>query len=174
MKILKIIVLQAFWYIAVVYGHLYQWPILGLSAILAIANYTVYKPQITKAHYAFCLFFFVTYGVIQEWLFQKIGLVDYAQENFPLWLTSLYFVFLAYYGDLFNYLSKKSPAFLFIMGALGGISAYYGGAKISPIVVQTPIYYLAIGLSWGIFFPVSFKVFYEGFIWNRILKKVMS
>ena len=169
MKILKIIILQAFWYLAVMYGYLYQTPILVASILLAILNYIAYKPQISKGQYAFTLFIFVGYGLIQEWLFQKVGLVDYAQNSFPLWLTSLYFVFIAYYGDLFNYLSKKSALLHFLLGALGGVAAYYGGAKISPIIVLSPLYFLALAMSWGVFFTLSFKVFYEGFMWNKIL-----
>jgi dehydrogenase/reductase SDR family member 12 len=169
MKILKILILQAFWYLSVLYGHLYQSPILIAAILLAVANFIVYKPQISRGHYTFTLFIFVTYGVFQEWLYKKIGLVDYGQDSFPLWLTSLYFVFITYYGDVFNYLSKKSSLLLFVLGAAGGLSAYYGGVKISPIEVLSPVYYFAIALSWGIFFPISFKIFYEGFIWNKIL-----
>lgn len=169
MKILKVIILQAFWYMSVAYGHIYQLPFLLTAVTLSGLNYIIYRPSITKAHYLFTLILFVLYGILQEGIFENLGLVNYGQESFPLWLTSLYFVFIAYYGDLFNYLSKKQPMILSLIGALGGISAYYGGAKISPIEVLSPYYYLAVGIGWGIFFPISIKIFYEGFMWNKIL-----
>lgn len=168
MTIAKIIILQIFWYIAVMYGYLYQYPILLVSILLAVANFFIYRPNINIKHYLICLALFVFYGMSQEWLFQYFDLVDYNQESFPWWLTALYFVFIAYYGDIFNYLESKSNGLLFLMGALGGLAAYYGGAKISPIIVNSPNYYFAVALSWGIFFPLSIRVFYR---FNQLPKK---
>lgn len=169
MKLIKVIILQIFWYIAVMYGHLYQYPILLASLLMAGFNFFVFRPSVTIKHYFMTLTIFVIYGIVQEWLFQKLGLVDYNQESFPWWLTSLYVVFIAYYGDLFNYLEKKSNLLLFAMGAVGGFAAYFGGAKLSPIKVKSPNYYLAVAISWGIFFPLSFKIFYKST--NQSLKK---
>jgi dehydrogenase/reductase SDR family protein 12 len=169
MTVLKVILLQAFWYLAVAFGHKYQIPILLSAVTLCVANYFIYKPSVTKGHYFFTLSFFILYGLFQEALFEGLGLVSYGQESFPFWLTALYFVFIGYYGDLFNYLSKKPVSLLFVIGSLGGISSYFGGAKISPIEVLSPYYYLAVGIGWGIFFPLSIKIFYEGFMWNKIL-----
>ncbi len=169
MTLLKIIVLQGFWYLAVAFGYQYQLSILIAAVIISVVNYIIYRPSVTKGHYFFSLCFFVLYGFAQESLFEILGLVNYSQENFPLWLTSLYFVFIAYYGDLFNYLSKRGVPLLSLIGALGGITSYYGGVKISPIEVLSPLYYLAVGIGWGIFFPLSIKLFYEGFMWNKIL-----
>ncbi len=169
MTALKVIILQGFWYVSVALGFKFQLPIFLTSMALAFANFFIYKPQVTRGHYLFSLVFFVLYGIVQEGLFESLGLVNYGQESFPLWLTALYFVFIGYYGDLLNYLSKKSVPLLALIGALGGISAYYGGSKLSPIEVLSPLYYLAVGIGWGIFFPLSIKVFYEGFMWNKIL-----
>ncbi|GAB4417208.1 MAG: hypothetical protein OHK0056_26050 [Bacteriovoracaceae bacterium] len=168
-KLVKIIILQVFWYIAVMYGHLYQYPILVASLIFALANFFIYRPSVTLKHYPAVLLIFVLYGMAQEWLFQEVGLVDYNQDSFPWWLTSLYIVFIAYYGDLFNYLEKKSLLLHFVMGAVGGIAAYYGGAKISPIQVQSSLYYLAVGISWGIFFPLSIKIFYSKVFFKSVV-----
>lgn len=169
MKILKVLTLQGFWYLSVSHGHQYQLPIFFLGVALSFLNYYLYRPAISKGHYLFTLGLFVTYGLLQESLFEYLGLVNYAQEGFPFWLNSLYFIFIAYYGDIFNYMSKKSSLLLALIGAIGGVLSYYGGVKISPIEVLTPMYYLAIAIGWGIFFPLSFKVFYEGFMWNKIL-----
>lgn len=169
MTVLKVILLQGFWYLSVALGYKFQIPIFFMAVSLCVANYFIYKPSVTKGHYCFTLGCFIFYGIFQEGLFESLGLVSYGQESFPFWLTALYIVFIGYYGDLFNYLSKKPAALLFVVGALGGISAYYGGAKISPIEVLSPYYYLAVGIGWGIFFPLSIKIFYEGFMWNKIL-----
>ncbi|MDC1175449.1 DUF2878 family protein, partial [Bacteriovoracaceae bacterium] len=169
MKILKIVVLQLFWFLAVSTNQKYQVPLFLLSIIIAIANFKIYKPQISRGHYIFTTVLFVLYGMTQELSFEKFGLVKYNQSSFPLWLTSLYVVFIAYYGDIFNYLYKLPKALVFIIGAVGGIAAYYGGVKISPIEVQSSLYYVFVGLGWGAFLVFSFKIFYEGFLWNKLL-----
>ncbi len=167
MTIVKAIILQGFWYLSVSCGYEYEIPILVSAILLSLANFFIYRPSITKGHYLFCVLFFVLYGFIQENLFEQLGLVDYGQESFPLWLTALYIVFIGYYGDLLNYLSKKPLPILAIVGALGGVSSYYGGAIISKIEVLSPFYYLALALGWGLFFPLSIKIFYEGLLWNK-------
>jgi len=169
MKILKVIILQAFWYLAVVYGHKYQTSIILLSLFILVLNYIFYQVKVSKAHYIFTLIFFILYGLVQESMAKKLGLVSYGSETFPFWLSSLYIGFLPYYGDIFNYLAEKSKYLLVAMGFIGGIAAFYSGSKISNIEVLSPYYYLLIGLSWGIFFPLSMKIFYEGFMWNKLL-----
>lgn len=169
MKIAKILFLQAYWYICVAYGYQYEIPLFIAAIVFIISNYFIYKPKVTKGHYLFSLGFFVIYGIVQESLFEKLNLVDYNQETFPLWLTSLYVVFLGYYGDILDYLSEKPKFFHFLLGAIGGFSAYFGGAKLSPIEPLTNLYFVAVAIGWGIFFPLSIKIFYEGFMWNKIL-----
>ena len=158
-NLLKIIVLQIFWYIAVYFGHLYQLSIFVSSFVLVALNYALYKPNISLKNYLIFLSSFICYGFFQEWLFQKLGLVNYHQTNFPLWLTSLWVVFVCYYGDIFNYMYKIKPIFLTFMGGFGGVLAFYGGAKISLLEALSPWYYVGIFISWAVFFPLSLKLF---------------
>lgn len=168
-KLAKILFLQGYWYLAVAFGAAYQTPLFLVALGFAALNYVLYKPPVTRGHYLFSLIVFVLYGLFQEGLFEKLGLVDYNQDSFPLWLTALYVVFIGYYGDILDYLSVKPIWIQFLLGAFGGIMAYYGGAKISSLEVLSPLYFLGVGIGWGLFFPFSFKVFYEGFMWNKLL-----
>jgi dehydrogenase/reductase SDR family protein 12 len=169
MIILKLIILQIFWYLTVTFGSSYQFPILFLATLIVVINYIIYKPKITKGHYLFSIIFFIGYGFIQESLFDYLNLVEYNQKSFPLWLTALYLVFICYYGDVFNYLKDKSLLFLSGLGAIGGLITYIGGIAITPIESLTPFYYFAVAIGWAIFFPLSIRVFYEGYFWNKIL-----
>lgn len=169
MKIIKIITLQLFWYLAVLGGSEYQNITLTSAIAICTLNFYLFKPSVTIGHYLFTLIFFVFYGFAQEFSLQEFGLVNYNQNSTPLWLLSLYIVFLAYYGDIFNYLSNKSKSLLFFIGSFGGVAAYYGGSKISSLEILSPYYLIAIAISWGAFFILSFKVFYGGYMWNKIL-----
>ena len=138
------------------------------SLVFIIFNYLAFKP-LRLGHYVFTLLFFVIYGFIQDYSVLKLQLVDYHQASFPWWTTALYISFLGYYGDAFNYLTKKSIGFHFFIGLAGGAFSYFSAVKVSPIEVINSWYYLIIGISWGIFFPLSIKVFYEGLMWNKLL-----
>lgn len=154
----KIIVLQVFWYIAVYFGQQYQTVIFSTSLILATLNYFIYKPNLKIKHYFSLLTGFIVFGLLQEWLLERLGLVNYNQESFPLWLTSLWVVFVCYYGDIFDYMYKIKPYFLILMGGVGGVAAFYGGAKISPLEPLSNQYFIAIFISWAIFFPGSILI----------------
>ena len=168
-KVIKAIFLQLYWYVIVYYGSEFQNILLVTSFILVGLNFIILKPQITKGHYVFTLILFILYGLVEESIFSAIGLVDYHQESFPLWFTSLWMMFLCYYGDIFNYLASKSWILHFFLGGIGGVFAFYGGTKISSIEAMTSYYYVAIFFSWAVFYPLSMKVFYGGFMWNKIL-----
>ena len=169
MKLFKIIFLQFFWYVAVLKGSEYQVTIFLTAILFSFLNFKFYKPAISLGHYLFTISIFILYGLTQEILLEWLGLVNYNQDSIPLWLLSLYVVFIGYYGDIFNYLSKKSNFLLFTLGSLGGVIAYYSGSKISSIEILTPYYLILVAISWGTFFMLSFKVFYDGFIWNKLL-----
>jgi hypothetical protein len=84
----------------------------------------------------------------------------------------LYFIFICYFGDIFNYLAKCSFIKVSLFGALGAAMSYGAGAgaEISnTIEVLSPCYFYLIAISWSIFFPVAIKVFYSGFGWHKLL-----
>lgn len=169
----KIILLNIFWYAAVYFGPSeFGFVLFPIALILTFINLKVYKPAVAKSHYFFTLAFFIVYGFLQDYIVLKLGLINYNQSSFPFWLTSMYVVFICYYGDIFNKFQKLHAGILFIVGALGGGAAYFGGAKIAGLTIydSTSLYYWGIvALSWGVFFPLSIKIFYEGFMWNKIL-----
>ena len=138
------------------------------SLVFILFNYLAFKP-LKFGHYVFTLSFFVIYGLIQDYGVLKLNFVDYHQVSFPWWTTALYISFLGYYGDAFNYITKKSIGFQFLIGLAGGAFSYFSAVKVSPIEVFSNWYYVIIGIGWGFFFPISIKVFYEGFMWNKLL-----
>ncbi len=157
MIIIKAIFLQIFWYICVYFGPVYQLPITGLTIFLIIINYRVYKPKISLRNYIFLVIFFCIYGVVETLLFSKLSLIKY--EYFPLWLISLYVIFICYYGDIFNYLEKQAIWLLSLIGGVGGAFAFWGGVKISGLEILNNKYYFGVFISWSLFFPISIILF---------------
>lgn len=166
--ILKIIILQVFWYFAVVYGPEHELTAIIVAYLIVMADIAINKRDELGKH-VFALAFFVIYGAVQDGLANYLKLVR-TDSLLPIWLNSLWVVFIAYYGDVFNKFAKLKVYVLSAIGALGGVLAFYSGAKLSPgLEVINHYYYSYIALSWGLFFPLSLKIYYEGFIWNKLL-----
>lgn len=153
--------LQLFWFLAVGLPHEYQNYIFAGSLLIAVLNYFIFRPSVKPLHYIIFLFFLTGFGFLHDLTFYKLGWVNYHQDSFPLWLTSLYVVFICYYGEPFKAISRCQTWIQFILGGLGGITSYYGGARLAGINVESNLYYLGIFFAWSLFFPVSLYLFYK-------------
>jgi hypothetical protein len=159
MILLKVIILQAFWFLAVKSDSGYEATIFVISILLVALNFLIFKPKILLKSYVGVLVFFILYGVTEIKFFEYLDLVEYGQESFPLWLLSLYPIFLGYYGDIFNKFTKLPLLVLNLIGGLGGVSAFWSGAKLSQLTILSDYYLLGIFISWAIFFPLSLNLF---------------
>jgi dehydrogenase/reductase SDR family protein 12 len=104
-------------------------------------------------------------------LLEQLNLVDYGQAGFNWWLNSMYIAFLCYYDDLFKKFINVKKHYLMLLGFLGGMLAYRGGAALSPMAVQDLNYYLWVGLSWSLFFPLSLWVYHTESPWQDLLDR---
>lgn len=158
--IFKAIILQLFWFLAVFFGPAYPYAVLALSVILSVLNYIFYSPIVKKEIYIALSLAFVVFGTFHDFSLQFFGLIDYVAEDFPIWLLSLYVVFICYYGDLFNAINRLPKLVQFVLGGAGGLSAYIGGAKIAGFVILGQGFMVFVALAWGTFFVLSLKAFY--------------
>ena len=161
MLIAKILFLQVFWYIVVYFSTKLEVTFLSIALIFSILNYFIYVSHISVKKYFLAVFLFTLFGIYEINSASYLGLIDYKSATFPMWLLALYTIFICYYGDAFNYLSKLPIVVLSLMGALGGCFAFYGGVKISSIEVLDNLYFVLIGINWAIFFPLSIHLFYK-------------
>lgn len=162
MKIaIKAILLQIFWFIAVLFGPDYSQFVLVASLVLAIANFIIFRPVQNFSMYFATLIVFTLFGALHDYSLEYFKLINYGNTDFPVWLLSLYIVFICYYGDIFNSLYKLAKPVQFVIGGAGGISAYVGGAKLANFSILSSGLYLFIFLAWGTFFVLSLKAFYS-------------
>ena len=159
--VIKALLLQAFWFLAILFGESHQSLIILSAFSLAWLNFFIYRPFVGGKTYFLFLVFFMIFGLFHDLSISWFGLISYESDQFPLWLTSLYIVFLCYYGDIFNYLSKLNWHLQFMIGASGGVSAYLGGAKLANFSILSPWFYFYVTTLWGIFFVISLKSFYR-------------
>lgn len=162
--VLKLITLQAFWFLAVVGGpilnDIFIYPV---AIALTILNYFFYKPDISAAKYALLILFFALYGFLEGALLQYFSLGSFPEGYYPLWMNSLFVVFICYYGDALNKFQGLSKLLKFFIGGVGGALAYYSGSKFGSLIIgeSSPSFFIFVFFSWGIFFVVSMDLFYK-------------
>lgn len=100
------------------------------------------------------------YGLIQDFTLISIGLMDTNSFFPPIWLISMWIVFIAYYDDFFVRL-KDNKMINPIIGGLGGLMAYWGGTGLAGVEVTSPFWFsVIVFLSWFIFFPLSLWLYF--------------
>ena len=125
MLLVKAVTLQCFWFLCVKLGPDYNYLLMLLASFLCLINYVVYKPNTSKAKYLFCITLFTLLGIVVDFIPKELGWAVYPGDAFPLWLTSLYIIFICYYGDIFDRFAKMNSALIFMIGFVGGGFAYY-------------------------------------------------
>lgn len=163
--LIKIIILNAFWYAAVYFGpqsNLIEQIIFLISLLLVVANYFIYQVKMPAKKYFMMLIYFLVYGYIQDLALSYYGLVQYPSLFPPYWLLSMYAVFLCYYDDIFLKFRNFSLEVKIVIGMFGGPIAYLGGAKIADLIIPPDAkfwYIVFLAISWGIFFPASLEAY---------------
>ena len=160
---LKAIFLQVYWFYAVYYGPKIHdlWIALPCLAIVTM-NFIIYKPKITSLRYIFLVILFSLYGFFQDYIFVKTGVLSYNENYLPVWINTLFWVFIVYYGDIFNYLAKMNKILLALIGGIGGCMAYLGGSRLGSIEHgEMVVFFAGVFISWAIFFPLSIWLWYE-------------
>lgn len=173
--LLKIIFLQFFWLFIVFFGIGISPSILiFLSIALLVLNYIYYGPQISWGRYVFLLLVFGILGYLHDKFL--IGFHIITNKNYTLGYVSLWIIFLAYYGDIFNKLVKLSHVQLALIGGVGGVISYWSAYNLGAITILNNlqwIYFFATFFMWAIFFPFSIWLFYTDKYWDYFLDKTI-
>ena len=122
----------------------------------------------------FVALLFTTFGYIHD--SSLIWLKIIPSESYSYGFLSLWIVFIAYYGDVFNKLKELPLLFLAILGGIGGSLAYWSAFKLGALRISQDSYtcYLIFVFAfWTIFFPLNMWIFYEDKYWNYILDKTI-
>ncbi|MBC7538454.1 MAG: SDR family NAD(P)-dependent oxidoreductase [Bacteriovorax sp.] len=175
MIILKIILLQLFWFSVVFFGNsVSSYLPLFASFILVIVNYYVFAPKISLARYSFLIILFTLFGYLHDTSFIWLNIIT--KKSYHIGFLSLWIIFIAYYGDIFNKLKNIPTFFLSILGALGGSLAYWSAYKLGALSIlpgRETTYVVVPFTLWAVFFPSSMWLFYKDKYWNYFLDKTI-
>ena len=163
--IIKIILLNVFWFLCVKYGSQEkELEFFGFSLFLILINFFTLNKSISFFKYLGYLLFFIIFGIAQDGVMFYLEIFNFKSTQSILWLTSLWVVFLAYYGDILNKFKDFEIWKLSLLGAGGGMMAYYGGANLGQVSISNyPLFLGIVAISWAIFFPLTIRLFYSNY-----------
>ena len=159
MQLIKIIVLQLYWYVSIKYGANPSIPLLGL--VIFTSDYLIFKRRENLnqryIYFSFCL---VLCGGLMDKLFSQLGILTWGKDLYPPELLGVWVIFPTYYFRIFK--KFENPKWLpFLMGALFGPLAYISGGRLNPsLVLSMDLEHLiVISFFWGLLFKVSLSLF---------------
>lgn len=158
--VFKIIVLQIYWFLPITYSSweysFIFWPV---SMAIAVINYITFKPNVSLKFYFLAIALFSLWGWFQDSLLIFTNTVDFGGNIF--WLNSIWVVFIAYFGDVFNKFTQLKAWQLGLLGGVAGILSYLSGCRLAEVeIVSIWKFGLIIFVSWSLFLPASIKFFY--------------
>lgn len=154
-------ILQIYWLLAVKYSYLdlsfFFWPI---SVFIVLINFIVYKPNISIRSYILITLAFSLWGWAQDAILVLSNTVNFGGNIF--WLNSIWIIFIAYFGDVFNKFTTLQAWQLSLLGGVAGTFSYWSGCRIAGAEITNIVNFcLVIFTSWAVFFPLSIKIFHE-------------
>ncbi len=171
MLVIKVIVLQAFWFLVVLQSK--ELGLLCLSTttlLLLFLNYLIYEPSYTVKRYCLFALLFSLYGFLTDKAQVSLGIIS--SDSYVLSYVFLWSIFVMYYNDLFMKLKDLKVIILAALGAVGGALAYLSAYKLGAINLGESGELGLISFNaanWAIFFPLSIKFVHSERLWNKIL-----
>ena len=155
MTLLKLIILQCFWYASIKYGQNLVLPIGGL--FLFILDFLTFrKTKNLNINYLYFSLFLVLFGFGMDKLINYLSILEWGNQFYPTELIGVWLIFPCYYYHFF-YKFQRTKWLPFLMGALFGPLAYYSGASISSNIILSDytLSIILLGSIWGTFFWLS-------------------
>ncbi len=175
MILFKIVVLQLFWLMIVLYGKgIAPFIQITAGATLLFLDYIFFSPAPSKGRYLFLLGLLVTFGYLNDSSLIWLNLIykdSYQYGNLSLWI-----IFLAYYEQIFAKLRSVSPLLTSMIGGTAGAFTYWSAAKLGAIMIIPEMeekFLLMQFFFWAAFFPLSLKLYFSSGYWDRFLDKTI-
>ncbi|EJX7569220.1 DUF2878 domain-containing protein [Vibrio cholerae] len=132
------------WALAVLGQQTWLW----LTALLVVATYGLTAIQ---RHPLFeKMVWMAVVGIMIDSSNMLLGLLTFADDQFPLWLLALWFAFTWYAGHLLPQLNQYSHTLLCLAGGVLGSLSYWFGYRMGAVGWEYPtfIVMLALFLEW--------------------------
>lgn len=159
MSIVKIILLQLFWYLSIKFGETMLFPL--IACLLFLIDWLIFKKaySLGKTYLLFSILLMIT-GVMLDIFLSFLSLFSWKSVFYPYELLSVWIIFPCYYYHFFQkFFGKK--IITFVVGAIFGPIAYLSGGNInnSFVINNSMNSYILLSILWGLFFSLSIYIF---------------
>ena len=156
-QILKIIALQALWFLIVLYGKDYS-PLIGVlgAGVFVLLDLLFYRPKAGIRNYLSRLLFFICFGALHDFLLLKMNIVK--TGSYSLNFLLLWVVFIGYYDEIFNKMRKLPLLVKVLFGGIGGALAYNAAIRLGALEASDNNFWALMTftfISGSFFFPFS-------------------
>lgn len=146
---------QAVWFLAVV-GQ-YQMQYLTLLLAAATVAVSILKANLNWARFALV----VVLGVAVDYTNLVLGLLEFQNHQFPIWLLALWLIFAWYANFLYPILSRYPITIVSIVGGIGGTLSYLAGRALGAVAFGQPtqIMVAVLLVEWTLIIGIIIKVY---------------
>lgn len=156
-KLLNFLLFQLGWFACVI-GSAAGQPLTGSIVAAAIISWHVYRAK-NPAQELYLILIAILIGslwdsllVWQTWLSYPSGIL--MSNTAPYWIIVMWALFATTLNLSLDWL-KRRLVLAFLLGAIAGPLAYYGGARLGAVYFVQPTYaLLALMIGWAVFTPL--------------------
>lgn len=138
--------------------HVDPYLMTAVAAALLLINYFFVKHLILLKHYAVMMVLFYGSGFIQDTVLIYFNKIDMGGPFPPLWVASLWLLFLGYYGDVFRKMLDFPIWLSALLGSAGGTLAYHRGIGSAGFALSSDFYPI-VAIIWAAYMPFSLRLF---------------
>jgi len=154
---------QIIWFGAILGRDDWQYLTLFVVVITLLASF--YKGLVPWPKLALV----VSIGVLVDFSHYSLGLFQFEQLHFPLWLFALWLIFAWYAAFLLPFLSQYPLPLVATVGGIAGTLSYVAGEKLGAVTFGLPIFSMTaiLMIEWTLLTALIIRVYgYENHINN--------
>ncbi len=159
--LLKFIILQIFWFVVVTKSSHYSSSLFFLtSLVIVVSDYYIFKPSKNFLNYFSFTILLLFTGLLNDLFSYVFSFLDFTHYSFSQ--LTLWIVFVAYYENLKNRFSNISFPLFFLLSGILGAFTYFSAYRLGGLYILGPqlsYYFLYQFIFWGVFFPLSVKIY---------------
>ncbi len=132
-----------------------------IGPIIGLVAYAFILPGLVRAQMALPLITISFLGFAFDVVLHEMGIISLHHNDLALtWLFVLWLVFIGVFYRLFSWLTNLNTISSFIMGSLGGLTAYFIASVLGAVAINSlPLFVALYGLFWGASFSLAARIF---------------
>ncbi|WP_428773435.1 DUF2878 domain-containing protein [Vibrio sp.] len=126
---------QIIWLMAVIGAESLQW----LTLACVLVTYAI--ERLSQGTKLAPLLLIAAVGIVLDNVNHSIGVIEFSDNRFPLWLAALWFAF-AWFAYYLAELVRRYPLrYVALAGGIAGAASYFTGAQLGDVLLREPLFW---------------------------------